>query len=274
MSPTVRTGFLLDTLTLPIDQLIPTKSLEEISRDGKRYATIAASVREVGVIEPLVVFHEKKKDKYLLLDGHVRLVALRELGAREVTCLVSTDDESFTYNNRVNRIAPIQANRMILKAIDAGASEERIAKALNVSPQTIRANRSHLLGICSEAIELLKDKPITAQALERKRNSALHDLERIRAANGKPCDERKRNSMGSGRGTWTKTISWSVWNPPVAAIGKANQPISDVNKALTADDAIQLQIRAEKQRHDALAYAIAHNLPAPRGGLWGFGGSQ
>ena len=66
---------------------------------------------------------------------------------------------------------------------------------------------------------------------------------------------------GASRGTWTKTISWSVWNPPTPAIGKANQPIPDANKALTADDAIQLQIRAAQQRHDALAKALAqgHN---------------
>ncbi len=44
----------------------------------------------------------------------------------------------------LNRLAPIQENRMILKAIADGVSEEAIAKALNVSPKTIRDSRSQL----------------------------------------------------------------------------------------------------------------------------------
>ena len=30
------------------------------------------------------------------------------MGETEVTCLISTDDEAFTYNKRVNRLAIIQ----------------------------------------------------------------------------------------------------------------------------------------------------------------------
>lgn len=40
-----------------------------------------------------------------MLDGHIRLAALRELGRREVPCLVATDDEAYTYNNRINRLS-------------------------------------------------------------------------------------------------------------------------------------------------------------------------
>jgi hypothetical protein len=61
------------------------------------------------------------------------LEALKLGGATEVDCLVSTDDEAFTYNKRVNRIAIIQEHRMILKAIENGVSEARIAKSLNVT---------------------------------------------------------------------------------------------------------------------------------------------
>lgn len=52
--------------------------------------------------------------------------------------MISTDDEAFTYNNRVNSIAIIQEHKMILKAIENGVSEERIAKSLNVDVASIR----------------------------------------------------------------------------------------------------------------------------------------
>jgi hypothetical protein len=62
----------------------------------------------------------------------LRIDVLKEMGETEVTCLVSTDDEAFIYNKRVNRPAMIQEHRMILKAVQRGAPEDRIAKALNV----------------------------------------------------------------------------------------------------------------------------------------------
>jgi hypothetical protein len=54
----------------------------------------------------------------------LRLEALKELGETETLCLIATDDEAFTYNNRINRLAIIQEHKMILKAIERGVSED------------------------------------------------------------------------------------------------------------------------------------------------------
>jgi hypothetical protein len=86
------------------------------------------------------------------------------MGESEVTCLVSTEDEAFTYNKRISRLAIIQEHRMILKAIDRGVSEARIAKALNVDVGHIKRKRRLLDGICPEAAEILKDKHISINA--------------------------------------------------------------------------------------------------------------
>jgi hypothetical protein len=67
-----------------------------------------------------------------------RIEVLKDLGETEVICLVSTDDEGFTYNRRVNRLAIIQEHKMILKAIARGAPEKRIAAALNIDVSTLR----------------------------------------------------------------------------------------------------------------------------------------
>ncbi|MCL4750455.1 MAG: ParB N-terminal domain-containing protein [Myxococcales bacterium] len=162
----MKTPFLLDTISLPLDSILPSEALKPGLKSSPRYKMIAASVREAGIIEPLVVYPQLgKTGKYMLLDGHVRLEVLRDLGHTDAVCLVSTEDESCTYNIRVNRIAPIQEHRMIMKAIEAGVSEERIARALNLSPKTIRAARSKLTDITPEAIDRLKDKPVADQAL-------------------------------------------------------------------------------------------------------------
>lgn len=247
MSAKVRTGFLLETITVPLDRITPTKPLAEVATDGTRYRAIAASVREVGIIEPLVVFHEKR-DKYLLLDGHARLAALHELGAKEVTCLISTDDESFTYNNRVNRIAPIQANRMILKAIDAGAPEERIAKALNVSPKTIRDNRSRLQGICPEAIELLKDKPITA--------GGLRLLKRV-----KPMRQITMAELMNASGTYSLAYAHAL----LAGTPKdqlSNDAVTKRSEAMAPEDAAKMETEMKSLERDYLVMheTYGHNV--------------
>ena len=39
--------------------------------------------------------------------------------AEQVPCLISKDDEAFTYNKRINRLATVQEHYMILKAIES-----------------------------------------------------------------------------------------------------------------------------------------------------------
>src|SRR3954471_19537777 len=94
----------------------PLKLISEAVKNTPKYAQIAASVHELGIIEPPVVARDQSRTgKYLLLDGHSRLEVLKDMGHMEVTCLISTDDEAFTYNKRVNRLAMVQEHRMILK---------------------------------------------------------------------------------------------------------------------------------------------------------------
>ena len=93
-------------------------------------------------------------------------------------CRISTDDEAFTYNKRVNRIAIIQEHRMILKAIENGVSEERIARSLNVDVGSIRRRRKLLDGICAEAAELLKEKHIALNTFsELKKLGPIRQIE-------------------------------------------------------------------------------------------------
>ena len=124
-------SFDLTPLELDIANLLPSRQVVFGRNSHSRYEKITASIEEVGIIEPLVVF-PAGDGKYILLDGHLRVEACKKIGIKTVTCLVSKDDESFTYNRRINRLATIQEHLMIKKAIDRGVSEEKIAKALNI----------------------------------------------------------------------------------------------------------------------------------------------
>ena len=96
--------------------------------DACKYKQIRASLEHIGLIEPLAVFPQGE-ERYLVVNGNLRLHILRELGHQTVRCIASLDDESYTYNKRVNALSPIAEHFMILKAIANGVTEERIAVA-------------------------------------------------------------------------------------------------------------------------------------------------
>jgi ParB-like chromosome segregation protein Spo0J len=147
------------TVDIDIDQIIMTKVLDPKVFKSHKYKQIVASTRAVGIIEPPAVSSAAgMAGRYFLRDGHLRLHALKELGEQTVTCLVASDDESFTYNKHINRIAPIQEHKMIRRAIERGVSEEKLAEALNLDVRRIIEKRDMLEGICPEAVELLKDQ--------------------------------------------------------------------------------------------------------------------
>ncbi|KIM00567.1 putative transcriptional regulator [Paramagnetospirillum magnetotacticum MS-1] len=83
-----------------------------------------------------------------------------------VRCLVSDDDEAFTYNKRVARLATIQEHYMIVRALERGVPEEKLAKALNVDVSLIWRRRALLDGICPEVVDLLKDKSVNPTSFE------------------------------------------------------------------------------------------------------------
>jgi ParB-like chromosome segregation protein Spo0J len=172
-------GFEEASRRLAIGDIQPLKIISDVIKKTPKYAQIVASIGEIGIVEPPVVARDRNDPgKYLLLDGHLRIEALKDRGETEVVCLISIEDEAFTYNKRVNRIAIIQEHRMILKAIERGVSEERLAKSLNVDVASIKRKRRLLDGICSEAAEILKDKHVAIHALvEFKKLAPLRQIE-------------------------------------------------------------------------------------------------
>ena len=171
MAGKVTVGFEPESVTIPIADILPLRLVEDSARKRRKFRQIAALIREIGIVQPpIVVRRSDGKHKYLLLDGHLRIEILKDLGIDSFACLVSLDDEAVTYNRQVNRLSPLQEHKMILKVIERGVPEERIAQALNVNVATIRAKRDLLNCICPEVASLLKDKhcPINSfQALKK-----------------------------------------------------------------------------------------------------------
>lgn len=155
-------GFIPEPLLLPLSAVLPSRKTPEGLETTRKFKQITASIEAVGLIEPLSVGRPNQSGQYILLDGHTRLVALKQLGFEKALCLVATDDESYTYNNRVNRLSSIQEHVMIRRAVERGVTPERLAKALDVDISHIIKKLNLLDGICPEAAELLRDQTFSA----------------------------------------------------------------------------------------------------------------
>ncbi|WP_244827104.1 plasmid partitioning protein RepB C-terminal domain-containing protein [Caballeronia sp. TF1N1] len=157
----VKHGFEKKVVEIPIEKILSGAKLARHALNSTKFRTIVGSVAELGVIEPLAVFPSSRSPgNFDLLDGRLRLEALKQLGRATAPCMVSTDDEGFTFNRHITRLSAVQEHRMIRAALAKGASERRIAEALRMDVSKIRERASLLDGIAPEAASLLKNQQV------------------------------------------------------------------------------------------------------------------
>lgn len=179
--PKIKLAFEKTSLRIPLSDIELLRVVTPAIKRSVKYAQIAASIREVGIIEaPVVVRIVGEMERYRLLDGHIRIDILVESGEKDVVCLVATDDEAFTYNKRISRMAIVQEHKMILKALEKGVSEERLARALNVNISSIADKRRLLDGISGEVVKLLQDRIVPMNTFKELKK--LRPMRQIEAA--------------------------------------------------------------------------------------------
>ena len=226
----VALGFERESVVVPLTRLMPLKTMRPGTKKSQKYAQIVTSVGAVGLVEaPVVTPDPKHPGQYFILDGHRRVEVLQDLGLAEVECLVATDDETYTYNKRINRLAPVQEYRMIQRAIDRGVTKERIAEALAVDVQTIR-KRTHMLdGICPEAAEILKDSLCPAATFDVLRRMA--PIRQVEAA-----------ELMTGQNNYTATFAKAILaaTPEAQLVDpRRKKPAGD--RAVTAEQIARLE---------------------------------
>nr|WP_241195035.1 plasmid partitioning protein RepB C-terminal domain-containing protein [Pseudomonas chlororaphis] len=166
---------------MKIINILPLKVLRPSVKGSLKYQQILASVQDVGLVEPPAVMPiPNRSDHYFLLDGHLRIEALKDLGQLEVDCLVALDDDTYSYNKRINRLSAVQDHKMIVRAMERGVSAERLGKALGLSSQTIKHRFRLLNGICDDAVAMLADTNCPAKAFDILRQ--MKPLRQIEAA--------------------------------------------------------------------------------------------
>jgi hypothetical protein len=230
-------AFEMRKIVLPLGSIFPIRQIKDPHKTIVRYKTILSGIKEVGLLEPLMVHPQKGcPGKYVVVDGHLRLLALKELGETHAVCLIANDDESFTYNARVSRLSPIQEHKMIVKAVNSGVAPAKIAAALNIPLSQVKAAITLLDGIHEEAAELLKDKNICPKAIRLLKK--VNSMRQIEIA----------ELMVSANSYMAGYAEALVLGTPQDQLANPNEPKQ--KEGLTAEDIAKLEAEMETVERD------------------------
>ena len=138
---TPKIGFELKKVRLPLDVILPVRKIKNPHKTISRYQTIVASIKEIGLVEPLMVFPQKKQPgQYLIMDGHLRYHALKELGIagdhfkslfRKVTLFRPVERKNF--RGQVNNLLTPKAARELLELCSSPSEPKAVWKARPVT---------------------------------------------------------------------------------------------------------------------------------------------
>lgn len=143
-----------------ITLLTASKTLPNNVKISTKYKQIVRSIKEIGLVEPIVICILDNGKTLKILDGHLRVEALKELKIPVVPSLISQDEESYTYNKHVNRLSPIQEQRMLKKAVESGVSLNKLEAVLGITADTLQSKFNLLNGICDETATILAEKHV------------------------------------------------------------------------------------------------------------------
>lgn len=166
-APEAGEGASAGLLEVPVNAVSPNPKQPRTRWDDDEIQSLAASIREVGILQPIVV-RRSGDNGYELVAGERRLRAAKVAGLATVSVVLrDTDDadllrEALIENIHRQDLGPIElaeAFRQLLE--DLGLKQEALAERVGVSRSHI-ANTIRLLQLPLETQQLLTDERIQA----------------------------------------------------------------------------------------------------------------
>lgn len=148
---------------IAVDRLKPTPDNPRVIHRDAAFAELVASIKSVGVLQPLVARPLAGTGDFDLRAGHRRLFAAKDAGLTEVPVIVREMDDAtamevtVTENLQRENLSPLEEGRGVQRLLDVGWDVHRIADRLGKTPTWVarRAKIAHL----SPAWQKLADNP-------------------------------------------------------------------------------------------------------------------
>jgi ParB family transcriptional regulator, chromosome partitioning protein len=153
-------------IEIPVGAIAPNPRQPRTNFDDETLRSLAASIREVGVLQPIVV--RRNADAYELIAGERRLRAAKLAGLATVPVILRDSDdtdslrEALIENIHRDDLGPIELAEAFRELLDElGLKQETLAERLGVSRSHI-ANTIRLLQLPADVQTLLSDGKLQA----------------------------------------------------------------------------------------------------------------
>lgn len=152
-------------LQIPIEDLVPNRFQPRISFDEKALNDLANSIKQHGIIQPLVV--RRLGDKYEIIAGERRYKASQIAGLISVPAIITDiDDQSsaevaLVENVQRKDLSAIEEARSYKNILEQGnMTQEELAKRMGISQSSI-ANKLRLLNLADQVQDALLNGKIS-----------------------------------------------------------------------------------------------------------------
>ncbi len=152
-------------LQVHIEDIIPNRFQPRLAFDEQGLQELAASIKEHGIIQPLVL--RKLGDKYEIIAGERRYKAAQMAGLSTVPAVIANIDDNqsaevaLVENVQRRDLTAIEEARSYKNLLDKGyLTQEQLAKRMGLSQPAI-ANKLRLLNLDEEVQQALLDEKIS-----------------------------------------------------------------------------------------------------------------
>jgi ParB family chromosome partitioning protein len=157
-------------LTLRIEQIAPNPRQPRARLDPEELSQLADSIREHGVIQPLIVTIGEEIDQYVLIAGERRLLAAQQAGLDRVPVLV----REATDQQRLELALIENVQRADLNPLEAAEAYRQLAEDFGLSHEEIAARVAKSRVSVTNTLRLLKLPESVLKALAENRISEGH----------------------------------------------------------------------------------------------------
>ena len=154
-----------EVLQVNIDDIIPNRFQPRLSFDEQGLQELAASIKEHGIIQPLVL--RKLGNKYEIIAGERRYKASQIAGLTTVPAVISNIDDNksaevaLVENLQRRDLTPIEEARSYKSLLDKGyLTQEQLAKKMGLSQSAI-SNKLRLLNLDESVQQALLEERIS-----------------------------------------------------------------------------------------------------------------
>lgn len=155
--------------SLPLDRVVPNPQQPRSTFDPDAMASLAASIREVGVLQPVVVRPPSNEGEYVLVAGERRVRAARDAGLNEIPAVVRDDSddvgnltEALIENVQREDLSPLEEAAAFSQLMeDFGLTHEQIATRVAKSRSAV-SNTLRLLQLPAAIQGMLERRELTA----------------------------------------------------------------------------------------------------------------